>query len=153
VTINGRVFLKAKYTVDPAQRPRAIDYAMTDGPTRGKTQLGIYELDGDRVKFCFAAPGKERPTDFTTKEGSGRTLRTWKRAGKEPSALRRRSCEARECVYGPPERMFDPGDMPWTRGPRAAGLNGAGRPSHLGRRVGFGAVYYPTWDTEGSRAR
>jgi uncharacterized protein (TIGR03067 family) len=82
VTINDQVFMKAKFTVDPTKKPKTIDYMMTDGPTKGKTQLGIYELDGDTVKFCFASPGKERPTDFTTKEGSGRTLSVWKRAKK-----------------------------------------------------------------------
>jgi uncharacterized protein (TIGR03067 family) len=82
VTIGGQLFMKAKFTVDPAKKPKAIDYTMTGGPTEGKTQLGIYELDGDTVKFCFSAPGKDRPTDFTTKEGSGRTLSVWKRAKK-----------------------------------------------------------------------
>jgi uncharacterized protein (TIGR03067 family) len=79
ITIGGQVYLKAKFTIDPAKKPRAIDYAMTEGPTKGKTHLGIYELDGDTVKFCFAAPGKDRPTDFTAKEGSQRTLSVWKR--------------------------------------------------------------------------
>jgi uncharacterized protein (TIGR03067 family) len=82
VMIGGRLFLKARYTIDPAKKPKTIDYAMTGGPTKGKTQLGIYELDGDTVKFCFAAPGKDRPGDFTTKEGSGRTLSVWKRTKK-----------------------------------------------------------------------
>ena len=82
VTIGGRLFMKARYTVDLGKSPKAIDYAMTDGPTKGKTQLGIYELDGDTVKFCFAAPGKERPKDFTTAAGSGRTLSVWKRTRK-----------------------------------------------------------------------
>jgi uncharacterized protein (TIGR03067 family) len=82
VTIGGQLFMKAKFTIDPAKKPKTIDYTMTGGPTEGKTQLGIYELDGDTVKFCFAAPGKDRPTDFTTKAGSGRTLSVWKRAKK-----------------------------------------------------------------------
>jgi uncharacterized protein (TIGR03067 family) len=79
VTINGQLFMKAKFAIDPAKKPKTIDYTMTDGPTKGKTQLGIYELNGDTVKFCFAAPGKERPAEFKTQEGSGRTLSVWKR--------------------------------------------------------------------------
>jgi uncharacterized protein (TIGR03067 family) len=82
ITIAGKVFFKAKFTIDPTKKPRAIDYAMTEGPTKGKTHLGIYELDGDTVKFCFAAPGKDRPTEFTAKEGSQRTLSVWKRDGR-----------------------------------------------------------------------
>jgi uncharacterized protein (TIGR03067 family) len=82
VTINGRLFLKAKFTIDPTKKPKTIDYTFTDGPTKGKKQLGIYELDGDTVKFCFSAPDKDRPADFTAKEGSGRTLSVWKRSMK-----------------------------------------------------------------------
>jgi uncharacterized protein (TIGR03067 family) len=79
VTVGGQLFLEARFTVDPAKKPKAIDYTMTGGFTKGKQQLGIYELDGDQVKFCFASPGKDRPTDFTAKPGSGRTLSVWKR--------------------------------------------------------------------------
>src|SRR5262249_20531293 len=79
ITFGGQVYFKAKFSVDPAKKPRAIDYTMTEGPTKGKTHLGIYELDGGTVKFCFAAPGGDRPTDFTAKEGSLRTLSVWKR--------------------------------------------------------------------------
>ena len=79
VTIGGRLFMKAKFAIDPAKKPKTIDYTMTEGPTKGKTQLGIYELEGDTVKFCFAAPDKERPTEFTAGEGSRRTLSVWKR--------------------------------------------------------------------------
>jgi uncharacterized protein (TIGR03067 family) len=79
ITIGGQVYFKAKFSIDPTKKPKAIDYTMTEGPTKGKTHLGIYELDGDTVKFCFAAPGKDRPTDFTAKEDSQRTLSVWKR--------------------------------------------------------------------------
>lgn len=82
VTVSGQVYLKAKFGIDPTKKPKAIDYTMTDGPTKGKRHLGIYELNEDTVKFCFAAPGKDRPTDFTAKEGSQRTLSVWKRAKK-----------------------------------------------------------------------
>ena len=80
VTVGGQLFMKAKFTLDPSKKPKTIDYLMTGGPTKGKKQLGIYELDGDTVKFCFAAPGSERPTDF--KPGERRTSSVWKRETK-----------------------------------------------------------------------
>jgi uncharacterized protein (TIGR03067 family) len=79
ISIGGQVYFKAKFSIDSTKKPKAIDYTMTEGPTKGKTHLGIYEFDGDTVKFCFAAPGENRPTDFTAKEGSQRTLSVWKR--------------------------------------------------------------------------
>jgi uncharacterized protein (TIGR03067 family) len=82
VTVNGQIFMKAKYTVDPLKKPMTIDYTMTDGPSKGKTQQGIYAVDGDTVKFCFASPGQDRPTDFTSSAGSNRTLSVWKRMEK-----------------------------------------------------------------------
>jgi len=79
VTVGGQLFMKAKFTLDPAKTPKTIDYEMTGGPTEGKKQLGIYEFDGEQVRFCFGSPGKERPTEFKTGAGDGRTLSVWKR--------------------------------------------------------------------------
>jgi len=79
ITIGGQVYFKARFRIDPSQKPGAIDYTMTEGPTKGKTHLGIYELDGDTVTFCFAAPGQQRPKELTAPAGSQRTLSVWKR--------------------------------------------------------------------------
>jgi uncharacterized protein (TIGR03067 family) len=79
ITFGEQVYFKAKYRIDPTKKPKTIDYTMTEGPTKGKTHLGIYELDGDTIKFCFAAPGKDRPSEFTAKAGSQWTLSVWKR--------------------------------------------------------------------------
>jgi uncharacterized protein (TIGR03067 family) len=79
VTLGAVVLLKAKITVDPSKKPKRIDYTIIDGGPKGKTQLGIYELDGDTVKLCIAWPGMDRPVDFRTQEGDGRTLDVWKR--------------------------------------------------------------------------
>ena len=84
-TMAGQVFLKAKITIDPSKKPKTMDYEMTDGFTKGKQQLGIYEVDRDTFKTCFAKPGGERPSDFTSKPGDGRTLTVWKR--EKPAAL------------------------------------------------------------------
>ncbi len=78
-TMAGQLFIKAKITLDPSKKPKTIDYQMTDGFTQGKKQLGIYEVEGDTFKSCFAKPGAERPTDFTSQPGDGRTLSVWKR--------------------------------------------------------------------------
>lgn len=78
-TMAGRPFITAKITIDPSKKPKTIDYDVTDGFTKGKKQLGIYEVDGDTFKSCFAKPGAERPTDFTSNAGDGRTTSVWKR--------------------------------------------------------------------------
>lgn len=82
VEINGNLLMKAKITLDPSKKPKAIDYKITEGRNADKKVLGIYELDGDTVKFCFSSPDAERPTDFTAKQGSKRVLSVWKRAKK-----------------------------------------------------------------------
>jgi uncharacterized protein (TIGR03067 family) len=81
VLINGAVFLSARMSVDPSRKPKAIDYLITSGTNRGKTQLGIYELDGGRLTLCFAKPNKDRPRDFSADAGSGHTLSVWKLSG------------------------------------------------------------------------
>ena len=78
-TMGTNIFLKARITLDPSKKPKAIDYEMTEGFTKGKKQLGIYEVDGDTFKACFAKPGEPRPADFTSKPGDGRTSSVWKR--------------------------------------------------------------------------
>jgi len=83
-TMSGQMFMQANITIDPSKKPKTIDYDMTEGFTKGKKQLGIYELDGDTFKACFGAPGAERPTDFASKPGDGRTLSVWKRQTETP---------------------------------------------------------------------
>lgn len=79
INVGDRVYMKAKFSVDPTKKPKAIDYEILEGQTKGKKVLGIYEIDGDKLKFCFAAADKDRPSEFTAKAGSGNTLSIWKR--------------------------------------------------------------------------
>jgi uncharacterized protein (TIGR03067 family) len=83
VTLKGQLYSKSSFTLDPSTRPKNIDYVVLEGKDKGKKLLGIYERDGDKVTFCFAAPGKERPTDFTAGDGSERTKSVWQRIKKE----------------------------------------------------------------------
>ena len=78
-TIGGQVVMKAKITIDPTKSPKTIDYQVTDGPTKGKKHLGIYEIDGDTFKSCFGAPGAERPGDFASRQGDRQTFSVWRR--------------------------------------------------------------------------
>lgn len=57
-------------TIDPMKRPKTIDLTQTEGEEKGHKQLGIYELGKNTLKLCFAAPGKKRPTEFSSTPGS-----------------------------------------------------------------------------------
>ncbi len=63
------------FQLDPTTNPKSVTDTLPDG----STIKGIYELDGDTLKSCVAAPGKDRPKEFTAKAGSGQTLRTFTR--------------------------------------------------------------------------
>jgi len=78
-TMAGRIFFKATFVIDPSNKPKTIDYQMTEGPTKDQKQLGIYEISGDTFKACFGKPGAGRPADFTSNPGDGRTVSVWKR--------------------------------------------------------------------------
>ncbi len=62
------------FTLDPAKKPRTIDTTAIEGPAKGETARGIYELDGDTLKLCVSEKGKERPAEFATKTGTDRVL-------------------------------------------------------------------------------
>jgi len=70
---------RGSFVLDPAKKPKATDVSVAEGPDKGKTFLGIYELSGDDYKVCFAPAGKDRPKDFSSKAGSGYILQVWKR--------------------------------------------------------------------------
>ena len=62
--------------LDPSAKPKAMDITGTEGPNKGKTFQAIYELDGDTLKI---ATGKERPSGFKSKPGSGIAVVVYKR--------------------------------------------------------------------------
>ena len=55
------------FKIDPTKKPKTIDMIPAEGQYKGKTLLGIYEIDSQTLKICFAEPGKERPTAFASK--------------------------------------------------------------------------------------
>ena len=62
--------------VDPTKKLKTMDIR----PEGEKdTILAIFELKGDTLRVCWSPVGKERPTEFASKPGTGRALVVLKR--------------------------------------------------------------------------
>lgn len=59
----GETTIRLTYTLDPDSR--SIDW---------QRSRGIYEVNGNTLRWCYASHQVERPTEFTTRSGDGRTL-------------------------------------------------------------------------------
>lgn len=75
----GDELLQGTHTLDTDASPSRIDATDSVGPFAGQTLAGIFKLEGDLFTVCFAGPGEERPTEFTTKSGTGKLWHVWKR--------------------------------------------------------------------------
>ena len=75
----GKVFIAGTTKIGPAESPMTIDMSYTEGYIKGQTALGIYKIEDDLLTICRAAPDKPRPTEFSSRPGSGHTLMTYKR--------------------------------------------------------------------------
>ena len=66
-----------RFKLDPSKNPKRIELTSHED---GSLEVGIYELDGDTLKFCWSRtdPGNP-PADLTTHEGSARRLLVLKR--------------------------------------------------------------------------
>ena len=77
----GKTFLEGTVKLDPSKKPKAADWTITtEGDLKGKLALGIYDVDKDTWKHCFAFD--KRPESFESKEGSKVTNAVLKRVKK-----------------------------------------------------------------------
>lgn len=77
----GRMLAKGTNELLPWSVPKGIDFVVTetaDGPDTRRHQ-GIYELEQDTRRICFAGPDAPRPTAFAAPQGSGHVLVTLER--------------------------------------------------------------------------
>jgi len=77
--LTGKETIKGTHQLDPTKKPKQIDEVRSQGPDAGETLKGIYTLENDTFKVCFAPPGTDRPTEFSTKAGGGLRLLVLKR--------------------------------------------------------------------------
>jgi uncharacterized protein (TIGR03067 family) len=67
--------------LDPSKNPKAIDTVALTGRFKGKTQPGIYRLEGDELTLCLPnQEAKVRPTEFESPAGSELVVMTLKRS-------------------------------------------------------------------------
>ena len=79
----GKEPVHGTFKVDVSKKPKTIDITFTDGPEKGNTVLGIYELDGDTYRVCLDVAKKDmRPTKFESKKGTMLVLEVLKREKK-----------------------------------------------------------------------
>ena len=67
------------FRLDPARNPKEMDCTSTEG----QVSLGIYELEPDTYRVCFAPVGEPRPTRFGSEPGTRQMFQVWKRAKQE----------------------------------------------------------------------
>jgi uncharacterized protein (TIGR03067 family) len=73
----GEAVDRGKVKLNPEAKPKEVDITGTEGPSKDKTILAIYERDGDTLRICYDLSGKARPTEFTSKEGTKLFLVTY----------------------------------------------------------------------------
>ena len=78
----GGTEYKGTFKIDPTAKPKTLDLTFAEGPNKGEVMLGIYELDETTFKFCAKPMTKERPTEFSAKQGSGQVLEILKKEKK-----------------------------------------------------------------------
>lgn len=77
----GTTFLAGTVKLDPSKKPKAADWTITtEGELKGKTALGIYDVDKETWRHCFGFD--KRPEKFESKDGSKVTNAVLKRVKK-----------------------------------------------------------------------
>jgi len=55
---SGSVDERGSVKLNVASKPKSIDLIITEGNDAGKTQLGVYQVEGDTANVTLAVPGE-----------------------------------------------------------------------------------------------
>ena len=75
---------EATFNIDPTKHPKWFDLTITNEghPNKGKRQLGIFKIEGDKLTFCIGTFNGARPASFTALPNSNRVLTTYEKVKK-----------------------------------------------------------------------
>lgn len=76
----GETIVAEVVKIDPTKSPKEMHFVRKNGPSAGKTLIGIYRFDGeDGYTFAFDPTGSAKLKDFVTKDGTSHVRNSWKR--------------------------------------------------------------------------
>jgi uncharacterized protein (TIGR03067 family) len=73
----GQVTDEGTFKVDPTKKPKTWD--KVSNKIKDAKIAGVYQLDGDMLKYCESPAGMERPKDIDSKKGTLDSTATLKR--------------------------------------------------------------------------
>jgi uncharacterized protein (TIGR03067 family) len=76
------VVARTTFKLDSSKSPKEIDVTLQQGPMKGATARGIYEVSADTQKICLDLSGGDRPKEFASKSGSNHLLQVFRREKK-----------------------------------------------------------------------
>ncbi len=79
ILMDGSEVAKGTSNIDPTKKPKSINFTPDQGLEVGKEYLGIYEIEAKKRRLCFAKPGENRPTEFSSMPGSDHILVSFER--------------------------------------------------------------------------
>ena len=101
----GQDVAESEYKTDAAAKPAAIDMKF-----EGHTTLGIYDVNGNRLRLCLVEGDKARPKEFSS-EGDA-TLMTLKRVPFHGTSLFTMKADGTDLHQLPPHPVFTAAGSP-----------------------------------------
>jgi uncharacterized protein (TIGR03067 family) len=76
ILVGGKTYQKGTTKMPDRDRPWETDVTVTEGASAGETIRQISKVEGDLLIACNAG-GADRPTEFSSREGTGHLLSVW----------------------------------------------------------------------------